>query len=302
MDKIKLTFLGTGDAIPSARRNHTSIFLNYKDENILIDCGEGTQRQFRKAGLNPCKITRIIITHWHGDHVLGIPGLLQTLALSGYSKVLHIFGPPETGKYLWDMKKMFRFHEGNYKIEVHEIGKKGKFYETDDFYLEVEQMNHRVPCNAYNFVVKDKIRLDKKKLEKSKIPSGPLLKKLKSGKDILIGKKKYRAKDFLYFEKGKKISFVLDTALNDRISNFVEGADVFVSESSFKSDLKERAREYFHMTVDQVSSIAKKSKVKKLFLTHVSSRYESNLKQVLDEAKKNFKESYLAKDLESIEV
>ncbi|HKL24590.1 MAG TPA: MBL fold metallo-hydrolase, partial [Candidatus Nanoarchaeia archaeon] len=78
-EKLKITFLGTSDAVPSARRNHSSIYLNYNGENILIDCGEGTQRQFRKAGLNPCKVNKLLITHWHGDHVLGIPGLLQTL-------------------------------------------------------------------------------------------------------------------------------------------------------------------------------------------------------------------------------
>ena len=89
--KIKLTFLGTADQIPSANRNHTSMLLTYGGENILIDCGEGTQRQFRKAHLNPCKITRILITHWHGDHVLGLPGLLQTLAASDYNKTLYIY-------------------------------------------------------------------------------------------------------------------------------------------------------------------------------------------------------------------
>ncbi|HDZ60764.1 MAG TPA: MBL fold metallo-hydrolase, partial [Candidatus Pacearchaeota archaeon] len=97
---IKVTFLGTAASIPTVNRNHTSIHLNYQGENILIDCGEGTQRQFRKAGLNPCKITRILITHWHGDHVLGVPGLLQTLALTGYRKTLHIYGPKGTKQFL----------------------------------------------------------------------------------------------------------------------------------------------------------------------------------------------------------
>ena len=87
---IKITFLGTSFAIPTSKRNHTSVWLNYKGENILVDCGEGTQRQIRKANLNPCKITKILLTHWHGDHFLGIFGLLQTLSLSGYGKVLDL--------------------------------------------------------------------------------------------------------------------------------------------------------------------------------------------------------------------
>src|SRR3989338_7075526 len=161
---IKLVFLGTSDATPSIRRNHTSIFLNYNEENMLIDCGEGTQRQIRKAGLNPCKITQILITHWHGDHVLGIPGLLQTLALSDYNKTLHIYGPRGTKQYMGEIMKIFKL-VGKYEIKVEEISNKGKFFETSDFYLEAEQMEHGTPANAYNFVVKDKTRIDKKKLK-----------------------------------------------------------------------------------------------------------------------------------------
>jgi ribonuclease Z len=91
-DKIKLTFLGTSSAVPTKSRNHPSILLQYKEQNLLFDCGEGTQRQFRKAKLNPCKLTKIFISHWHGDHILGLPGLLQTLALNGYNNVLEIYG------------------------------------------------------------------------------------------------------------------------------------------------------------------------------------------------------------------
>ena len=300
-EKIKITFLGTSDAIPSARRNHSSILLNYKDENILIDCGEGTQRQFRKAELNPCKISRLLITHWHGDHVLGIPGLLQTLALSGYNKILYIYGPRGTKKYIDEIMKIFKFVE-KYEIKIEEIAGKGKFYETSDFYLEAEQMEHGIPANAYSFVIKDKIRIDKKKLEKSKLPEGPHLQQLKQGKDVSHQGKKYKAKDLIYFEKGKKISIVLDTAMNPKIEGFVKDAELFICESSFGSELEKEARERMHMAVNQTASVAKKAKVKKLILTHISSRYEKNLNQILDEAKKIFKESYLVKDLDVVEV
>src|SRR3989344_4835053 len=147
--KIKITFLGTGDAIPSARRNHSAIFLNYDSENILIDCGEGTQRQFRKAGLNPCKINRILITHWHGDHVLGIPGLLQTLALSGYNKTLYIYGPRHTKTYVSELLKVFNFNR-TFKVEVQEVS--GGFYDGKEFSLEAKNMQHGIPTNAYVFV------------------------------------------------------------------------------------------------------------------------------------------------------
>ena len=299
--KIKITFLGTSDAIPSARRNHPAFLLNYDAENLLIDCGEGTQRQFRKAELNPCKLTKILITHWHGDHVLGIPGLLQTLALSGYNKTLHIYGPKGTKRYMEEIMKIFKL-VGKYEIKVEEISNKGKFFETSDFYLEAEQMEHGTPANAYNFVVKDKTRIDKKKLEKSGLPLGPLIKNLKEGRDIIYNGKKYKSKDFVYFEKGKKISVVLDTAMNPRIERFAKNSELFICESSFGSELEKEARERMHMAVNQTANIAKKAKTKKLILTHISSRYEKNLNQILNEAKKIFKESYLVKDLDVIEV
>ena len=106
-EKIKIIFLGTGSAIPTARRNHPAVLLQFKDENILFDCGEGTQRQFKKAKLNPCKITKILISHWHGDHTLGIPGLLQTLVLNGYNKKLEIYGPRGTKKKVKEIMDFF---------------------------------------------------------------------------------------------------------------------------------------------------------------------------------------------------
>lgn len=302
-EKLKITFLGTSDAVPSAKRNHTSIYMNYKDENLLIDCGEGTQRQFRKAGLNPCKVSRLLITHWHGDHVLGVPGLLQTLALSGFKKGLSIYGPEGTKKFSKEMLKSFVFAD-KYSLEVEEVsGRSGKFIDTEDFYFRAKGMNHGVPCNAYCFKEKDRIRIDKKKLKKTSLPEGPLLQDLKKGKDVKYEGRKYKAKDFTYEEKGKKVCFVLDTGYNDKIVDFVKDADILVSESTFSKELEEHAKEYNHMTAQQAGQIAKKAGVKKLILTHISQRYEpDNFKQILGEAKEEFENTVVAKDLESFEL
>jgi len=123
---IKITFLGTSDSVPSLKRNHTAILLTYKGENILVDCGEGTQRQFRKAGLNPCKVTRILLTHKHADHTLGLPGLLKTLSLTGYQKTLFIYGPRGIKKFMENLLETFGKIE-NYKIDVREIS--GRFFQ-----------------------------------------------------------------------------------------------------------------------------------------------------------------------------
>ncbi len=298
--KIKLTFLGTSNAMPSAERNHSAILLSYKGENILVDCGEGTQRQFRKAKLNPGKVTRLLITHWHGDHVLGIPGLLQTLTLSGYKKTLCIYGPKGTKKFMRNLLNTFVF-SGKISLEITEI-KDGKFFETGDFLLEAKAMTHGTACYAYSFVEKGQRRIDKTKLKKTKLPNGPLIGKLKQGKDVTYRGKKYLAKNFTFVEGDKKISVVLDTSMNKKIVPFVRNSDLLVCEASFGSELKDKAREYKHLTSKQAAEIAKKAKAGKLFLTHVGQRYGKNPSKILKQARKIFKNSYLANDLDVIEI
>ncbi len=296
---MKLTFLGTADQIPSADRNHTAMLLTYEGENILVDCGEGTQRQFRKAGLNPCKITKILITHGHGDHVLGLPGLLSTLSLSGYQKKLYVYGPKGTKEFMRELLRVFGFKR-NYEIIAEDVS--GKFYDNGNFYLEAESMEHGIPCNAYSFVKKGQIRIDKTKLKKFKIKEGPHLAELKKGKDITYEGKKHKTKDLTYEDEDRKVSFVLDTRDNKKIIPFVKEADLLVCESSFEKGLKEQAHEHLHLTSDQCGEIAKKAKVKKLALTHLSQRYEKNTNFILNEAKKVFKNTIVVKDFDSVEV
>lgn len=297
--RIKLHFLGTADAIPSERRNHLAILLNYEGENILFDCGEGTQRQIRKAKLNPCKITKILISHWHGDHVLGLAGLLCTLSLSGYNKTLCIYGPRGFKRNFEEMLKLFHF-EKTYKIIVEEVT--GKFFENKDFYLEANPVEHTIPCNNYNFIKKSTIRIDKDKLKKYKIKEGPHLQEIKKGKDIIYEGKKYKAKDLIFEAKGKKVSFIIDTKYTKKLTEFAKNSDLVIAESTFSAELEKEAQEKMHLTSKQAAEIAKKSKSKKLVLIHLSARYEANPKQILDEAKKVFKDTVIVKDLEVLEV
>jgi len=297
--KIKLTFLGTSAQIPTAKRNHTGILLSYSKENILIDCGEGIQRQFRKAKLNPCKVNRILLTHIHGDHVFGLPGLLSTFNSSEYNKTLFIYGPRGTKRFLEAFMGISKVKR-KFKIEVKEV--KGKFFETPDFYLEAEEMEHGIPTNAYNFVKKGLRRIDKAKLKKLKIASGSHLQKLKQGKDMKYNGKKYLAKNLTFKENNLKISFIIDTLINKKMAPFVKGSDLFVCESSFGDDLKDQAKKHLHLTSKQAAETAKKAKVKKLVLTHISQRYEKNLKALLNSAKKIFKNTHLAEDFDVFEI
>src|SRR3989338_2292920 len=298
-EEIKVTFLGTGGMIPTEKRNHPAFFLNCGSEGILVDCGEGTQIQFRKAGLNVNKITKILLTHRHGDHTFGLPGLFRTLAMLGYKKKLIIYGPKGIKKTINGMFEAFGTTT-EYEIEVKEV--LGKFLDTPSFYLEAERMTHGPLCNAYSFVLKGNIRIDKKKLKKLGIKEGKHLSDLKKKGYMVYNGKKYSAKNLAFAEEGKKISFVLDTSFNNRIIPFVKNADLFVCESGFGEELSKKADEYMHLTSTQAGNIAKKANVKKLGLVHISERYEKNADLLLAQAKKQFKNTFLAEDMDIVEI
>ena len=296
---IEVTFLGTSQAIPTARRNHTSILLRYKNEAILVDCGEGTQRQFRIAKLNPCKLTRILITRWHGDHVLGIPGLLQTLALNGYNKTLEIYGPRGTKRFVDFIYNMFVF-AGKIKVDVTEI-EGGTFVKTDDFSIEALPLQHGAPCLAYRFSESDKRRIDIKKIKKIGL-RGALIGKLQKGESITFKGKTIKPENVSYVEQGKSIAFMLDTAVCDNCIKIAKDANLFISEATYSAELEEKAREYKHLTAKQAAEIAKKAKAEQLILTHVSQRYEKEEDKILDEARKVFKNTKLARDFMRVEI
>jgi len=301
VEKINVTFLGTGSAIPTARRNHPSILLQYKAENILIDCGEGTQRQFRKAKLNPCKITKILITHWHGDHVLGLPGLLQTMILNGYNKKLEIYVPSGTKRWVRMYFDLIGGKINDLDLVVKEINK-GVIFDGGDFYIETKEMKHDCPAVAYSFVVKEKNRLDKDKLKKLNISNSPLIGELVSGKTIKINGKKIDGKKLMYKENSRKITIIMDTLYNENAVKLAKEADVLVCESTYSAEETEIAKEHLHLTSIDAAKIAKKASVKKLILTHLSQRYEAIPKLILKEAKSVFGEVIIPEDLDSIEL
>lgn len=297
MEKATITFLGTGNAIPTPKRNHTAILFQYKTENILIDCGEGTQRQFKMAKTSPNKISKILLTHWHGDHILGLPGLIQTLEMSDYSKTLEIYGPKNSKKHFSILERLI----GKDRIQTKIIEKNsGKVYETPDLLIECIPMKHGTPSLAYSITIKEKLRLDKKKIKSLGLPNSPILKKLTEGKSITHNKKKIKSSQVCYKEPERKLTIILDTLYNPNTVKIAKNSTVLVSESTFSETEAELAKDHKHLTAKQASMIAKKSKSESLILTHISQRYESNSKILLDEAKATFKNTQIAKDLDSI--
>ena len=298
-EKIEIVLLGTGSAVPTARKNHLSIYLNYRAETMLFDCGEGTQRQIRKAKLNPCKISKIFITHWHGDHVLGIPGLLYTLNLNNYPKTLEIYGPKGTKKYMGEIMKVFA-NTGGIKLRIKEVSS-GVVFENKDFKIIAEPMKHGAPCLAYAFAEKDVLRIDKSKLQNLKVKHSPKLAELKKGKNIVIDGKKINAKSVTYLQKGRKVALVFDTRENSGIVRIAKDADILISEATYLDEIH-MAKDYGHLTVIDAARAAKKAKAGKLILVHLSQRYENSEKEFLKQAHKIFKNTVISEDLMRFEL
>lgn len=295
---IEIFFLGTSSSVPTSKRNHTAILLSYKNENILVDCGEGTQRQFKKAKINPGRITRILITHLHGDHVFGLPGLLKTLEMSEYNKKLIIYGPTGIKKHFHLLEEIYG--KFNTNIEIKEMS--NSKIDEDEFLIEAFEGLHTTRTNAYNFIVKEKIRLNKSKIKKLKLPNSPLLGKLQKGQDVNYEGKKIKWKEVSYIQPRKKISFVLDTSFTNSLADMTKEADIIISEATFGSDEKEKAKEHFHMTYAEAGNLAKKAKAKRLILTHISQKHEKDLKRILSETKKIFKETSIAEDMMKVSI
>lgn len=296
---MEVVLLGTSSMVPTEDRNHSSALLSYKNENILIDCGEGTQRQIRKAKLSAMKITKILITHWHGDHVLGLPGLFLTLGAQGYDKELEIYGPKGSKVYLEYMMNMFNSRDA-VKYKLVEI-ENGKFFENDEFFLEAVKLKHHGNTLGYSFNEKDKRRLYMDKLKKIGVKEGPILKKLQNGEDIIINDKKIKVKDYTYLVTGKKVTFITDTLKCDEAVNLAKNSNYLFCESSFLEEQKDLAIERKHMTALQSGEIAKKAKIEHLVLMHYSQRYK-DINMFEKEAKKVFKNTVAGKDFMKFEI
>ncbi|MDP3697967.1 MAG: ribonuclease Z [Nanoarchaeota archaeon] len=299
---VEITFLGTGCMQPTKTRNHAGVLLSYKKEHILFDCGEGIQRQMRIAGVKPAKITRLCITHWHGDHVFGIPGLLSSMGADRMGQeeeqVLHIYGPKGSKVYLTNMFKSFAAKD-IIPYYVHEVSA-GKVYEGDDFVLEAQKLEHSVPCIGYSFREKDKLRIDVVKAKKLGL-EGPILGKLQQGENVTLKGKKIKAKDVTYAVLGKKISYVTDTVPCKGADLLAKDADLLICEGTHLDEIREKSEKSRHMTVRQAALIASENNVQKLVITHISQRYKVP-SEMIEEARTYFDNSMVAEDFMKITV
>lgn len=296
---MELIFLGTSAMVPTKDRNPSAVFLTYRDQGILFDCGEGTQRQLKIAGVPLSKLTKILITHFHGDHVFGLPGLLQSMAAQEYQGTLEIYGPVGLKNHIDLLQKLI---EGYFQIKLKIIEvKDGVCFENEFFKLESASLVHKVPCVGFSFVEKDKRRINLPVVKKLGIPEGPLLGELASGKSVVFNGKKITPDQATTLIKGKKICFITDTKLAKSCYDLSENADLLICEGTYTSELKSKADEYLHMTAKDAGLVASKSNVQKLILTHFSARYKNTL-EVEEDARQVFDNILCAKDFMKIKL
>jgi ribonuclease Z len=284
---------------PTKERNHVSFLLRYNEENILFDCGEGTQRQLRISGLKPAKITKLLISHWHGDHVFGIPGLLSSMGADQYSKKLHIYGPKGSQKYLDHLLKSFAT-QTMVEFEMHEV-ESGVVFDCEEYFIEAQPLKHSSPCVGFSLVEKDRLRINTAKAARLGVPEGPLLGKLQKGEDISFKNRKVKSSEVTYQVKGKKISYIADTLPCDGADYLAKDADLLVSEGTHLSDIAEKTEKYMHLTVKDAALIASQNNAKKLIITHVSPRYKS-IAEVVDEARTYFDNTVVAEDFLRVKI
>ena len=292
MDNIVI--LGTASAFPTKERNHPSIYINLGGTKILLDCGEGTQRQIRIAGLSP-SVEYIFITHWHGDHSLGVGGIIQSINMARKEGELTIFGPAGTTQSVNHLLKAYKFHRNiGVKTQVADPKKEKMLVGIGEYQVYGINVKHNVSCLAYKVKENDHINIREDILKKRGIKSGPFLKGLKKGRDVVYNGKKLRAKEFTYLKKGRSLVYITDTKYDKRLSTFAKGADVLIAESTFSAALKQKAGEFYHMTVEDAVKIATDAGVKKLFLIHTSQQYEGTgtIQKEAEELKKKYKGSF----------
>jgi len=285
--------------IPTKERNHTALLVRCKSYDILVDCGEGTQRQLKMKKIPPTRIRKILISHWHGDHTLGLPGLIQTLGASNYESVLEIYGPKGTRKHMSAMKKAF-LYEQRIEIKIKEVST-GKIFEDNDIIIRAAKLEHGVPCVCYSIKEQDYRRINLQYVKKLGIPQGPLLGKLQNNKSIVWKGKKVMPKNATYIVKGKKIAYIVDTELCNNCIKLAKDSDVLVCEATFASEHEEKAFDYKHLTAKQASQIANQANIKMLILTHFSQRYKS-IKDIEDEARTYFSNTRAAFDFMKMKV
>lgn len=305
---MELTFLGTGAGIPSRNRNVTSIMLKLLDESNemwMFDCGEATQHQILKTTLKPRKVSKIFITHLHGDHIFGLAGFLSSRSHQGGDQPLTIYGPKGIKDYILNFIKITKTTLA-YELKMIELADEGIAFQNDRYKVTYKTLDHAIQSYGYRIEEADQVgELLIDKAREAGVPNGPLLGQLKQGKTITLEDGcQLNGLDFIGpNKKGHVVTILGDTRYNPAAIELAADANVLVHEATFASGEEKMARNYFHSTAGQAAKVAKNANVKQLLLTHISARYVGKASGQLEkDAKAIFPNSQIVKDFDSITI
>ena len=301
---FEIIFLGTSASAPSAKRGLSAQIVMHNEYRFLVDCGEGTQRQILQSGLGFKNLTRILLTHGHLDHILGLGGLMSTFLRWESIDELDIFGGRSTLDRVHDLLYgvVLRGNVPPMPLRLQEI-KPGTFFEADDFTVTAFTVSHRGPdCLGYAFEVKARRPFLPERANQLGVPFGPERRDLVAGKEITLADgRRIQPDDVLGpLQKGVKLVVVGDAGKTDNLVEVCRDADVLVIEATYLDEDAEMAGQFSHLTARMAAELAIKAGVKKLILTHISRRYRE--KDVLKEAQSIFPNSVVARDFDSFQI
>ncbi len=289
---IDITILGTAGSLPTKDRSLPSVALSYNGNSFLFDCGEAAQMQMQKFGVNPNKLKAVFLSHIHGDHVIGIAGLVRTLALNNRKEELKIFIPKGFENAV---RNLIVFDKPIIGYRINIIGiKSGAIYTGKGFTVSAFRLNHNVSTYGFVFKENDRLRFMKEKCKRLGI-NGTMFSELESKGYLTVKGKRISIKSITTLSPGKKVVYATDTRPTAATIVAAEGADLLIHESSFTQEYKELAVKRKHSTVAEAAGIAKKARVKMLIVTHFSARYKS-LDAINKEARQIFRNSMAATD------
>lgn len=300
-----LTILGFNSAIPTINSSPTAQLLEMEERSFLIDCGEGTQVQLRKAKAKFSRINHIFISHLHGDHCFGLPGLIASFRLLGRETPLHVYGPKGIKKMLETIFTITETHRG-FEVVYHELDKdySEKIYEDNRVEVYTIPLDHRIYCNGYLFKEKPKERhLNMQEISKYKEIETCDYHNIKAGKDFVLSDGYVLKNEILTTDPAPPVSYAFcsDTRYLETVIPVIKNVTVLYHESTFLHDLKEMADYTGHTTALEAASIARKAEVGKLILGHFSNRY-GDLTVFTDEARTIFPNTFLPKALEPVKI
>lgn len=300
---LTVIFLGTAGSVPTTRRALPAILVRRKGEYIMFDCGEGTQRQMIKAKLSFHRKMKVFITHMHGDHMLGLPGLIQTMSMMNRERPLQIYGPRGIGDFLNAVKQTVQFGL-TFPVEIYELAENGIVCEEKEYMVRAVWAQHVISSFAYALIEKPRPgKFNPEKARKLGVPEGPLWSRLQHGEAVKLPNGRVVKPEQVVGKPrmGRKIVYSGDTCPFNDLTRLAENADLLIHDATLDDSLAEKATEEGHSTPSQAAETALKAKARQLVLSHISARYRDP-RILLEQARKIFPNTVVAEDFMRIEI